>query len=424
MLNILFDATVLVDGDDMIEERRGIYFIAKKLLEEFDKRDDCQIFLYADKFKLAGLRKISSSVCQHVKPFKNADHFDRYMHRVVTFFRRKRMDNFTRPLVRKFFACWVLLFAIVSNAVYFFKEMMYKPVSNMVFFSPRTAASGFLKCQKSLKKFIVLHDLIPYVLPEYANQRNWGWFGYLTRNLNQDDYYFAISQATKNDYCEFSNKIDPQKVFVTPWAADSKFRPDKDAISFEKIREKYAIPFDKRFIFSLCTLEPRKNLPRTVRTFLSFIRKNGITDLVFVIGGGEWMNFKKEMERQVEDAAFFEKNVVHIGYVSDEDLPVLYSHAEWFVFTSRYEGFGLPPLEAMQCGCPVITSNNSSLPEVVGDAGIMVDWDSDEQHVAAYEKYYFNDALRHSNAQKGMERTRLFSWEKTIDKIMKVMNRE
>ena len=106
---------------------------------------------------------------------------------------------------------------------------------------------------------------------------------------------------------------------------------------------------------------------------------------------------------------------MHVGYVDDEDLPIFYSFAQWFVFTSQYEGFGLPPLEAMQCGCPVITSNTSSLPEVVGDAGIMIDWDNDNQHVAAYEKYYFDEKLRMLNSKKGLQRAKLFSWNKTVD---------
>ena len=87
-------------------------------------------------------------------------------------------------------------------------------------------------------------------------------------------------------------------------------------------------------------------------------------------------------------------------YTDDEDMEVLYSNAEWFVYTSQYEGFGMPPLETMACGTAVITSNNSSLPEVVGDAGIMIDWDSDEQHIKAYEKYYFDLDFRNTMAQK------------------------
>ena len=99
-------------------------------------------------------------------------------------------------------------------------------------------------------------------------------------------------------------------------------------------------------------------------------------------------------------------------------MAALYSGAEWFVYTSQYEGFGLPPLEAMQCGTPVITSNNSSLPEVVGDAGIMVDYDSLEQHIKAYGDYYFNEDLRKQNAAKGIERAKQFSWEKAADIIL------
>lgn len=92
------------------------------------------------------------------------------------------------------------------------------------------------------------------------------------------------------------------------------------------------------------------------------------------------------------------------------------------MFTSQYEGFGLPPLEAMQCGCPVIASNNSSIPEVVGDAGLLIDWNSDEQHLAAFEKYYFDENLRDENRNKGLERAGMFSWEKTMAEIVSVMN--
>ena len=107
------------------------------------------------------------------------------------------------------------------------------------------------------------------------------------------------------------------------------------------------------------------------------------------------------------------------GYINDEDLPAIYKGAEWFVYTSQYEGFGVPPLEAMSCGCPVIVSNNTSLPEVVGDAGILVDWDSDEQHIKAYEAYYFNEDLRQANSLKSVEQSKKFSWDKCTDEIIK-----
>ena len=125
------------------------------------------------------------------------------------------------------------------------------------------------------------------------------------------------------------------------------------------------------------------------------------------------------MDSEIAGLGDYSDKIIKAGYIDDEDLAPLYSGAEWFVYTSQYEGFGLPPLEALACGCPVITSNNSSLPEVVGDAGIMIDWDSDEQHIKAYEDYYFHPELREQNRQKGLIRAKQFSWEKTVDLMLK-----
>lgn len=154
---------------------------------------------------------------------------------------------------------------------------------------------------------------------------------------------------------------------------------------------------------------------------MEFVRKNQIEDMVFVLGGGAWKDFIVQFEKEL--GTLPENLIYRAGYVAEEDLPALYSGAEWFVYTSQYEGFGLPPLEAMQCGCPVITSNNSSLPEVVGDAGIMIDFDSDGQHVKAYETYYYDETYRQEMAEKGLERAKLFSWEKTADIILGQMQK-
>ena len=141
---------------------------------------------------------------------------------------------------------------------------------------------------------------------------------------------------------------------------------------------------------------------------VAFKQKNKIDDLVLVVSG---------CRENKDDGA-----VLYRSYIDGKDLPLLYSNAEWFVFTSQYEGFGLPPLEAMQCGCPVIASNNSSIPEVVGDAGLLIDWNSDEQHLAAFEKYYFDENLRNEKRNKGLARAGMFSWKKTMAEIVSVMN--
>ena len=145
--------------------------------------------------------------------------------------------------------------------------------------------------------------------------------------------------------------------------------------------------------------------------------------MVFVLGGAHWSDFIGKLESEIKDFGEYKDKILRAGYIADEDLPALYSGAEFFVYTSQYEGFGLPPLEAMACGTPVIASNNSSLPEVIGDAGQMIDWDSDEQHIAAYEKYYFDKKYRDEMAQKGLERSKMFSWKNTVDIIINAIKK-
>lgn len=421
MKKILFDATVLVDGEDLVEERRGIYFVAKKILENMSQYSNVKIELFATTFKIAGLERVKKTLNLEMPLYRKVMKFDEFLYVLVTAARKRRMKNFTRPLVRKWFALWVLVFNIIGMLLYSVYNLFCENPDDSVFFSARTSAPWYIRKNQKIKKFVILYDLIPYILPEYANQKKWGWFGYLIRTLNKKDFYFAISQTTKDDFCDFSRAVRPDHVSVCHLAADENFRPNQNADLTKKTKMQYAIPLDKKYIFSLCTLEPRKNLNRIIRSFILFLKKNNITDLIFVVGGGEWNNFKRALQKDSSISDCFEKYVVHIGYVKDQDLPILYSGALWFVFTSQYEGFGLPPLEAMQCGCPVITSNTSSLPEVVGDAGLMIDWDSDEQHVAAYEKYYFDENIRNEYAQKSLERAKTFSWKKTIDTILKKM---
>ena len=119
----------------------------------------------------------------------------------------------------------------------------------------------------------------------------------------------------------------------------------------------------------------------------------------------------------------YKDKIIRTGYIDDEDVAPLYSGAQWFVYTSQYEGFGLPPLEAMSCGCPVIVSNSTSLPEVVGDAAIQIDYDSDEQHIKAFETYYFNPEIKNENIKKGLLRAKQFSWNKSRNNLIDIIKK-
>jgi len=407
MKKIIFDATVLVDGDDLKEERRGIYFVAKNLLLEMCRQHKGEIVLFASGCKMAGLPKVIADLHLSVKPYRSVPVFGKMLHKVMTFCRKKRMQPNCNGILKAF--CSLTIFALTAFSSFYFSCSNFdlKYGEDTVFFSPRTSAPWFINRQKKVKKYIVLHDLIPVLFKNSPEMLKWGWFSYLLRTLNGNDFYFAISENTKKDFCEYSKKINPAQIKIIHWAAGKEFFPQKSLDARIRLNNKYGIPADKFYVFAIGGLDPRKNATRIVRSFIAFKEKNKIDDLVLVVSGCR--------EDKDDDA------ILYRSYIDSEDLPLLYSNAEWFVFTSQYEGFGLPPLEAMQCGCPVIASNNSSIPEIVGDAGLLIDWDSDEQHIEAFEKYYFDEELRSEKGCKGIERAKVFSWNATIDHMISVI---
>lgn len=358
-IKVLYEASILNNFDSGTANRSGIYWVAYNLLRQLNLKPELELYLYSNDYnKTKQFIDYVTADMPEVKLF-NGD--------------VKQMD---------------------------------------VVFSP------CLKIHDDIRKtgincFTLLHDCIPLILPQYFDDAGTGWFINMFRSLNSKDYCFSNSEYTKKDFLKFCPELDADKITTIPLSTNQPYQPNKNLTT--EIRKKYNIPTDKKYLFSLCSLEPRKNLIRAMKTFIQFIKKNKIDDLVFVLGGGAWDGFIERFEKEVPDYAKYKDKIIRAGYVDDEDMNALYSNAEWFVYTSQYEGFGMPPLEAMACGTAVITSNNSSLPEVVGDAGIMIDWDSDEQHVAAYEKYYFDKKFRDKMAKKGLERSKQFSWEKAAD---------
>ena len=174
-------------------------------------------------------------------------------------------------------------------------------------------------------------------------------------------------------------------------------------------RAKYGI-LDGPYILSLSTLEPRKNIDHTIRCFARLIRDENIRDLNLVLVGTKGWDFDRIFGELTNHDQLRDRIIV-TGYVADEDLSAIYSGARMFVYPSFYEGFGLPPLEAMQCGVPVITSNTSSLPEVVGNAGLMVDPKDGDALCQAMFDIYRQPSLRDDLSRRSIERSRAFSWD-------------
>ena len=413
-LKLIYDASIVVNTTNANWARSGVYFSALNLLKEFAKRDDIELVLYcktddknkAKKFLKDLLKKDFACIFEFV-PSK-------------LIIALKRAIEKLPPLISKPFYKANDLRKKLKN-----KNPQKKPNTqnpneyNACYLSAAYDLPARFKHDESIIKYAIAYDVMPLIFPQYYKDSVDGWL----QTFKIFNNYFSISQHTKKDYLKHLEHLKEQNITTALLACDESFKPaNNEQINLAK--QKYKIPENKKYIFSLCTLEPRKNLIRTLKTFIEFIKKNNIDDLVFVLGGGHWEIFIKDLEKSIDDLGAYKDKILKIGYVDDKDLAPLYSGALFFVYTSQYEGFGLPPLEAMSCGSAVITSDNSSLPEVVGDAGIMIAYDSDEAHIKAYEKYYFDENFRKENAKKGLERSGLFSWQKCADIMVNKMKQD
>lgn len=294
-----------------------------------------------------------------------------------------------------------------------------------MFFSPIYAKPEVLKKYPFVTYFTILYDTVPllyfYYYSMHFNNDIVDWYKELINSINENDYYFAISNHTKKDFTKYFCDIDENKIVVIPLGASDNFYNDIDIDKNNNIKIKYNIPLDKKYIFSLCSLEPRKNLIMGIKSFIKFIDKYKINDMIYVLGGSIWGGFIEKLKEEIPNFDKYKDIIIMPGYIADEDLASLYSNAKWFIYTSEYEGFGLPPLEAMKCGCPVITSTSSSLPEVVGDAGIKIQFDDENAHVEAYYLLYSNEELRKEYAINSLNRSKEFSWEKCTEIILNTM---
>lgn len=377
-INLLYDTTFLVNGAIKGANRTGIFFVAYNLLEEFYKHNNVSVYLYCEPEHLNATEQFLKSECINNGKIE---------------FINKNSETFIAKLT----------------------EMD-------VFFSPMHKIPDDVAQIKDIAKFTVIHDTIPYIFPDFFPdmKRNDYWFKHLMNGINKTDYYFATSMSTKNDILRFSN-AEETNIFVTYWGTSENFYHCDNKMKIDEVKRKYNIPLDKRYVFSLCTIEPRKNLIFAVKGFIEFIKKHDIKDLIFVMGGTQWDFFISKLEAEIKGAKDYLPYILRIGYVDDEDLSPLYSDSEMTIYPSLYEGFGLPILEAMSCGTPVITSNVSSCPEVAGDAALTIDPHNIEELVAAIEKIYFDKTFREDLCEKGIARSKTFSWKKTSSYMVEIM---
>ena len=265
------------------------------------------------------------------------------------------------------------------------------------------------------RTLLTVHDLSYIKTPETAAPRLRAYLERVVpRSLRQADHILADSQATKDDLLTHYS-VDAQKVTVLLSGVSDNFRPVDDAERLQAVRQRYELD-DRPYIFSIGTVQPRKNYPRLVRA-VKRLRDHG-HDLQLVIAGGRgWL--EDETHRTIRDIDM-SSHVRLIGFARDEDIAALYSGAIVTAFVSLYEGFGLPVLESMACGTPVVTSNVSSLPEVAGDVAPMVNPRDDIEIADALARVISDKSYHDQLRERGLDHVRRFTWERAARQLLDV----
>ena len=311
------------------------------------------------------------------------------------------------------------LYKTTQKKLNLWNSLRFPPIELMGFKADLLHCPDYL-IPPTLNKIIILtiHDLAFIRFPQF----NFDWFikkytKEVKRNARLAKIIIADSKSTKDDIIKFF-KIDPAKVKVVYLASDSQFKKLANQEKDKKVLKKYGI--DKKYILSAGTIEPRKNYPTLIKAF-NYIKHNNndFNYRLVIVGRTGWKSEATYRERELSP---YKDDILFIGRISDKELVQIYNQAEIFVYPSHFEGFGLPPMEAMSCRLPVIASDSSSLKEVVGDAGILVP-SEDYREISRQILYVLkNEKIKKKLREKSLKQAQKFSWEKTARKTLDIYN--
>ncbi|MEQ9552837.1 MAG: glycosyltransferase family 1 protein [Coleofasciculus sp. G3-WIS-01] len=258
-------------------------------------------------------------------------------------------------------------------------------------------------------KVLTIYDLTFLKYPDYIDSVVKTYSKRVKKCLTWTDLVITISESSKNDIIEYLN-VNPDRIQVTPLASryscDDLVIPSNPSVNYD---------FSHPYILFVSTIEPRKNIITLISAFNHLKQNHKIEHHLILIGQKGWHH--KPIFAAIENSPW-NHHIHHLDYLCDEHVALFYSKADVFAYPSHYEGFGLPVLEAMTLGAPVVTSNTSSLPEVAGDAALLIDPNDPTQLADAILKIISDTQLCQDLIQKGKERAKLFSWEKTAKETL------
>ena len=413
---VILDLAFLGHGYDHQSVRRGSERVARHTFDGLVEAGQCELS-FAATSHLAGTFDFLAA--RSIPPVNNlrfspaqlrASRFGRRLSQIV----HRNLENRSLPAraARRLLAAtaricmlgdWRLTPAMLQGAD------IYHSINTP--FPPAVAA------QPGLKKFITLHDFIPLKNPEYFSAGIKPAMNRLLACLTPENFAFCISETTREDALNFS-RLRPDHIFVTPLAADQKiFHQVTSREAITAVRTRCGIPEGPYFL-ALSAHDRHKNFPHLVHCFGALIEAGELPDTSLVIVGPH-PGRNPEVAAALANYPRARSRIIIGGFVPDENLAALYSGATVFLFPSLAEGFGLPPLEAMQCGLPVIAANTTSIPEVVGDAGILLPPTDQDAWCQAMLQISRQESLRAEFRQKSLARCRLFSWPRFIEETLR-----
>jgi glycosyltransferase involved in cell wall biosynthesis len=302
------------------------------------------------------------------------------------------------------------------------KLLLAQIVLPMILYSNRCDKYLFLAFPSPLLFFSrglinTVHDMTPWIYPETMSKKGLIYFRILISNaMKRSKLILTVSNSSKKDIKRYFNNNNIEVIYN---GVDNRFFNiyDKE-IKKDKIKKKYKLP--DKYIFSLGTVEPRKNLKLLMDAFVELKQENKINDYKLVLSGRLGWKYNELLQR-VKDSDL-EKEIIFTGFIDDDDLPYVYSYAECFIFPSIYEGFGIPPLEAMAAGVPIVCSNSSSLPEIVEIDKLMFNSNDIEQLKLKMLEILQLDYFKRSKLISiGINNSLRFNWKRESIKLINLI---
>ncbi|GAB3897095.1 hypothetical protein GCM10028803_15210 [Larkinella knui] len=404
-MNVIIDASLPGIGFYHHQAKTGVSRVAEQLVKGLFESDKVRLSLAAPTHQAETMRYARETFGAQAPPLINRPG-------------EQRRAKFENALLDPF-APQSLPSKIIRQVFYRTQKALNKEQARFsadlipngaIYHSPFFAIPDDIGRMPHIRKVLTVHDLIPIHHPEWfpAGERA---VKDAIQTLPKDAHVVTVSEATKVDFCQFTG-FDPARVTPIHLAASpALFYPVTDPAQIRATQQRFGLG-DEPYLLSLATLEPRKNLDHLIRCFVQLAESGSLPpDVKLVLVGTKGWKMDQVLN-EIAKKESIRSRLIFTGFVPDDDLAAVYSGALAFIYPSLFEGFGLPPLEAMQCGLPVITSNVSSLPEVVGDAAIQVSPTDTDALAQAMLTVVRSAGLRKELATKALQRAQLFSWER------------